>query len=161
MKRLGLAALFAIGVGLFTSSPARAQEGEDWGTIDLGATSAEPGASGQATPTNVSFPDSSEAGQYWVEPYSGDLSMTCQGLRPHTTYNTSVGRKMKTGRDGTLQGVMRKHFEVWWWFDDVTGRWIRRDPFFYVSVERAQGSRDLVLIGAYYVDDSNGPPPAR
>jgi hypothetical protein len=68
---------------------------------------------------------------------------------------------MKTGRDGTLQGAMHKQFEVWWRYDVYTGGWIRGDSFFYVSVERAQGSRDLVLIGAYYVNNSNGPPPAR
>ena len=148
MKRFGLPALFAIGVALFTSSSARA---EDWGTITLGNTGVQPGASGQATLANVTFlggywyQDPLSYDLFWVERYSGDLSMTCQRLKPNTGYDTSVGY-FKTGRDGTLQGVMRTEFSFAW------GDY-RSQTSFGVGVQLAKGSRATVLEGYYSIYD--------
>jgi hypothetical protein len=50
MKQFGLAALFVVGVAIFTGSPAWAQS-----TITLTNTGVEPGASGQASLTAPSY----------------------------------------------------------------------------------------------------------
>ena len=91
MRQFGLAALFVIGVALFTSTPALAV---DFGTIELTNRGLEPGASGQATLTNVTFLgfgsllSSSPAypSTYFEEVYKGELTVTLEGLSPGATY---------------------------------------------------------------------------
>ena len=101
MKQFGLAALFVIGVALFTSSPAVA---EDYGPITLSSTTnvrdQDYGATGQATLTNVYpgdegwgyllsswyYPADHETHYTYVHPVPCYLTVTYQGLTPGATY---------------------------------------------------------------------------
>ena len=93
LKRFGLAALFVIGAGLFTSSLARAQ-------TPLTNTGVDPDATGQATLTEVTSSDfwSDWYSNYAFEIYSGNLTLSCEGLTPGATYRvgpTQVSRSKK------------------------------------------------------------------
>jgi hypothetical protein len=98
MKRFGLAILCAIGVALFTSSPAAA---EDYGPITLVSTGdtrdQDFGATGQASLANVhpDYPPGYVLSEYWDGRWisqrllvlvPGDLTVTYQGLTPGATY---------------------------------------------------------------------------
>jgi hypothetical protein len=93
MKQIGLAALFVIGVAIFTNSPALAQEGEDWGTITLTNTAdakdRDYGASGQATLTDVTYGTIVQGeypNEYAMGVAYGNLTVRCEGLTPGATY---------------------------------------------------------------------------
>ena len=94
MNRFGLAALFVIGVALFTSSPAWAQD-----PITLSSTSdvrdQDYGASGQATLTDIAY-----SHDYWLpnifdsnyvlKVFTGQLTVTYWGLTPGATYQITA-----------------------------------------------------------------------
>jgi hypothetical protein len=126
-KHFAQVALLVLGATLSASTPAMAQV--DVGTIDLVNTGLLPGASGQATLTDVvyvgdnSFSDS----QYYVEYYTGELTLTCQGLKPGAKYMTPIG-VAKAAPDGTLNLSGRVSYDhTWWYGSDVW--WM--DPYWH------------------------------
>ncbi len=172
MKRLGLVAVFLVGVTLLASTPAAAEgkvKGEDWGTVELENVGDEPQASGQASLNNV------ELVLAWVglHVYKGELTVTCQGLTPRATYWTPAGT-FKADRTGAGQVKGRVEFEFHWvywgWDEPVFGDsppWIGGEPYwdgpypwgFMVDVARLNpdGSEAVVLSGGIpYADESYG-----
>jgi hypothetical protein len=115
-KHFALTALLVLGTTLSASTPAQAQV--DVGTIDLMNTGFLPGASGQATLSDVVY----EGDTFYFESripmyvhryvYTGYLTLTCQGLKPGGKYVTALGT-FTAARDGTLScsGSVS-------WFDD-------------------------------------------
>jgi hypothetical protein len=113
MKRLGMAALLVFGLTLLASTPARGAH-EDWGTIQLTVTGAEPGASGEATLTKVEWQDTfvvhGDGGEssepiYAYVTYTGVLTVSCQNLKPGETYWTPAGTfKANRKGSGTVKG---------------------------------------------------------
>ena len=108
MKLSQLAVLLVIGVGLFTSTQAYADD-----TITLacavGSNDPDYGSTGQATLTNVRQVGGANLFPYFYEQYyEGNLTVACVGLTPGTTYSTPVG-KFKADRKGNLivQGTVR------------------------------------------------------
>lgn len=152
-KRFALTVLFVVAALLSASVPARAQV--DVGTIDLVNTGLLPGASGQATLTDVvyvgdnsSYPD---YWQYYVEYYAGELTLTCQGLKPGAKYMTPFG-VAKAAPDGTLNLSGPVYYDhTWWYGSDVW--WL--DPYWHylggglsVNVSNYRNKK-IVLSGGF------------
>jgi len=101
MKRFGLAALFVIGAGLFTSSLARAQ-------TPLTNSGVDPDATGQATLTDVT---SSGFWSFWYsnegyEIYSGNLTLSCEGLTPGATYRVGPTQVSLSKKDQIIYSYL-------------------------------------------------------
>jgi len=97
MKRLGLAALLAVGLTLLASTPARAKKpggeigGDTWGPIELTNVGDEPQASGKATLTEVVLVDVYDSGLVHWQCYTGRLSVQCRHLTAGATYSIGTG----------------------------------------------------------------------
>ncbi len=140
MKRLGLAALFAVGVTFFASTSAWAGSGEDWGTIELANIGDEPQASGSASLTNVDWLRVAK-GAYI---YTGRLSVTCHNLTPGATYWTPVGTFIANRKgDGKVSGYAPLVLIYGW-------SWVSVEPL-VVNVIRSipDGSNTTVLTGTF------------
>ena len=134
----------AVGVALFASTPAQAGRSEDWGTIQLTNTGAEPEASGQASLTNVKF----EGFGDWTLCYSGQLSVKCKNLTPGARYSTPAGTFTANRKGNGL--VNGKVFITVGWYDDGWFGPQVTEPY-VVDVVRlnADGSSTTVLTGDY------------
>jgi hypothetical protein len=136
IKRVGLTALLVVGATLYASTPA-------WAQIDLTSTGAEPGATGQASFSNLrSFagiidPTNGIAGQG----YTCTLYLTCQGLTPHATYIVNNAGTFKASRDGTGSVTAKRYPLIWEFWNGV----LISDPQVRVSRVNADGSYTLVL----------------
>jgi hypothetical protein len=141
MKRFGLAALFAIGVALFSCSPARAQ-------TTLMNTGVEPSASGQATLTKVKFLYALQTETMNTVMYKGYLTVTCQGLTPGATYATPGGTfTADRNGNGMAKGWTRFGYTSW---IDEWGNWVPADdPWVDVVRLNRDGSTTLVLTGPW------------
>jgi hypothetical protein len=137
-----LAALFVFGTTL-CASPAQAL------TVQLTPSGAEPNAAGQATIDTISYRGKSFApyGNAWFYSYSGNLTVTCQGLTPGATYWTSAGT-VKAAQDGTLHASV-KNWSFFYKFiftstrPNLTGYWVY--PIVLVSRVNSDGSCTVVL----------------
>jgi hypothetical protein len=101
-KHFALVVLMVVGATLSASTPA-------WAWINLTPTGAEPGATGQASSSDVQFVsmgilDPTNGISYWG--YSCTLYVTCQGLTPGATYMVPNAGTFKASRDGT--GSLKK-----------------------------------------------------
>jgi hypothetical protein len=143
MKRLGLAALLAVGVTLLASTPAQAKapKGEDWGTILLTNVGVQPLASGEATLTDVTY---GPQGRIAAPLYSGTLTVKCRNLTPGATYLTQAGT-LRASRK--VAGEWEVTGKVQFFPDFVSESTIR----FRVLVVRlnADGSGTWVLTGDF------------
>jgi len=150
IRQFGLAALFVIAVPLLGSAPVLAT---DWGTIDLASTDAEPGALGQATFTDVQWTGRGRVeglGRYFCwDAYTGEMTVTCQGLTPGARYTTPAG-KFRARRDGTGSVSGTATLYVWYRYDSVKGYYVPWIPG-KVDVSRLddRNSSTLVLTGVY------------
>lgn len=127
VKRVGLAALFAVGVTLLASTPARA--GERYELANVGD---EPQARGQVTYRGAYFiPEPPDSG-WWVT----HMSISCQNLTPGATYRTPVG---------TFTADRRGKGKAAGWVSIFEGFY----RCAYVARVNADGSWTLVLTDPY------------
>jgi hypothetical protein len=116
LKRLGIAALLAVGLTLFAKPP---PQGEDWGAIQLVNTGAEPRAWGVATLNNVTtgLLTGYDSSRLWVN-YHATLTVECQNLTPGARYSTPAGT-FKADRRGRGKATGDVSFvivwEISWW----------------------------------------------
>ena len=153
-KHFALAALLVLVATLSAGTPARAQV--DVGTIDLENTGLLPGASGQATLSDVMF-----LGDYFIYDftvpstvhvyvYAGELTLTCQGLKPGAKYLTPFGLA-KAAPDGTLNLSGPVSYSHYWSYGSV-GWWAPPGDSSYLggglsaNVSNA-GNKRIVLSG--------------
>ena len=137
MKRFARTALLVLGATLCASTPA-------WAQIDLTPTGAEPGATGQASSSDVQFVsmgilDPTNGISYWG--YSCTLYVTCQGLTPGATYMVPNAGTFKASRDGTGSVTAKRYPLIWEFWNGV----LISDPQVRVSRVNADGSYTLVL----------------
>ena len=118
-KHFTLTALLVVGATLSAGAPARAQIYV--GTIDLVPTGVLPGASGQATLSDVVYVGDGFihdfTAMFFVHQYfyAGELTLTCQGLKPGGKYHTPLGT-FTAARDGTIScsgSVFYSHDFAW------------------------------------------------
>ena len=154
MTRLGVVAVFAVGVTISMSSPALARVSwRNWGTIQLASIGDEPEASGEASLTNVVCRDSNPYDpDPWRTSYcSGKLTVYCQNLTPGATYWTPAGTFTANRKgEGKISGQV--NFTVEWYNSDWWGP-VVSDPY-DVKVIRLDpdGSsfvENLVLTGEF------------
>jgi hypothetical protein len=166
--RLALAALLLLAATLIAGKPAR---GEDWGAIDLVNEGNEPQATGQATLTNVTswafHIVGTSPGPVAAEYFSGQLTVTCQGLTPGKTYRISPALgavnppkkkpdffSFMAAADGSggTGGPIPVTFQIVW-FMDYFGNWYVYDPDgCVVAVSRKEGSRLTVVLSGLFLD---------
>jgi hypothetical protein len=90
----------------------------DWGKKGLANVGDEPGASGEATLTDVEFVGTSWWDDYGcTDFYTGRLTVACQGLTPGATYSTPAGTltprtRGKVRAAGDVSFVV-EHFLSW------------------------------------------------
>lgn len=148
MKRFPLKALLLVMVALCPGTTALAR-GSDGAIVQLTNTGVEPDAQGQTSLNRVSYLGSGLTSTFTFASYKGYLIVTCQGLAPGATYETTVGRFTadRNGK-GIAKGWVGFSFIYW---PEAT------EPdldSFEVGVFRINpdGSRWAVLTGVYFGD---------
>jgi hypothetical protein len=139
-KHFALVALLVLGAALSASTPA-------WAQIDLTPTGAEPGATGQASFSDVR--------RFWgiIDPVNGisaswitcTLNVTCQGLTPRATYMVPNAGTFRASRDGTGSLKARGFSLVWRFWNGV----LLSEPQVQVYRVNGDGSYTLVLWRAF------------
>ena len=83
MQRRGLARLLLLGATVLAATMAQAKPRLGiWGPVELANVGDEPGASGEATLTDVVLVDSYTGSGWYSESYTGTLTVACKGLTP-------------------------------------------------------------------------------
>jgi hypothetical protein len=133
MRWIGLAALLAVGVALFASTPVQAgkgQAGQDAATWELFNTGVEPLATGQCSLTKPRL-------EYCI-PYYGwicsyQVTVTCQNLTPGATYSAD-GMTFTAKPNGSGKVAYRGMFGPNWVYE------------FYLHVDRLDPDGSSVTV---------------
>jgi hypothetical protein len=145
VKQLGLVALLMVGPALFVSTPAQAgkialPDAGNWGTVQLTNVGDEPGASGEASLTDVRC--------LHEDPplclHSGTLTLKCQNLTPGATYLTAAGTlkpNRKANGEWEVTGKVLFLFDYLNWEPPYVVEVVRLDP---------DGSSTTVLTGYFF-----------
>lgn len=145
-KHFALTILFILGATLCVNTPARA---DDWGTIDLVNTGAEPNATGQATLTRVKSVGGGidwETATEWIS-FKGYLAVTCRGLTPGASYYVWGHHLTGTAdRNGNLTVKGWINFGFSWYYDPFWGLWFGPNPA-ALGVGVSRVNPDLSMTG--------------